>query len=383
MNIAIVGYPTYGGSGVVATELGKGLAHRGHNVHFLSYALPQRLDSIEANISFHEVSVNVYPLFQYPPYDLALASYMVNLVEHSDIDIFHVHYAVPHATSAFLAKQILGEKGKRVPIITTLHGTDITIVGSDPNYTPVVEFSINQSSGVTAVSDYLKEETYKRFNINKHIEVIPNFVDIDRFRKSDKEHFRKALCPEDEKIVVHVSNFRKVKRVTDVVETFSRILDSGVNAKLLLVGDGPERQNVEAKCRELGVCSDCRFLGKQEKVEEILSISDLFLMPSGSETFGLAALEAMSCSVPVVSSNIGGLPYLNIHGETGYVCELGDIEAMSNHSIALLKDEELHEKLSANARKRAENFEQSKIVEQYEKFYETIRDQMFEASPDS
>ncbi len=376
MNIAIVGYPTYGGSGVVATELGKGLAHRGHNVHFLSYALPQRLDSIEANISFHEVSVNVYPLFQYPPYDLALASYMVNLVEHSDIDIFHVHYAIPHATSAFLAKQILGEKGRNVPIITTLHGTDITIVGSDPNYTPVVEFSINQSNGVTAVSEYLRDETYKRFKITNEIEVIPNFVDIDRFRKSDKEHFRKALCPDGEKIVVHVSNFRKVKRVTDVVEVFSRIRDSGVDAKLLLVGDGPERQNVEAKCRELEVCADCRFLGKQEKVEEILSISDLFLMPSGSETFGLAALEAMSCSVPVISSNIGGLPYLNLHEETGYVCELGDIEAMSNYAIKLLKDEKLHNRLSDNARKRAEYFEQGKVVEQYEAFYERIREEM-------
>lgn len=376
MNIAIVGYPTYGGSGVVATELGKGLAHRGHNVHFLSYALPQRLDSIEANISFHEVSVNVYPLFQYPPYDLALASYMVNLVEHSDIDIFHVHYAIPHATSAYLAKQILGEKGRNVPIITTLHGTDITIVGSDPNYTPVVEFSINQSNGVTAVSEYLRDETCKRFKITNEIEVIPNFVDIDRFRKSDKEHFRKALCPDGEKIVVHVSNFRKVKRVTDVVEVFSRIRDSGVDAKLLLVGDGPERHNVEAKCRELEVCSDCRFLGKQEKVEEILSISDLFLMPSGSETFGLAALEAMSCSVPVVSSNIGGLPYLNLHEETGYVCELGDIETMSNYAIKLLKDEKLHSRLSANARKRAEYFEQGKVVEQYEAFYERIREEM-------
>lgn len=378
MNIAIVGYPTYGGSGVVATELSKGLAQRGHNLHFLSYARPQRLDSFDTNVSYHEVSVNVYPLFQYPPYDLALASYMVNLVEHSDIDVFHVHYAVPHATSAFLAKQILGEKGKKIPIITTLHGTDITIVGSDQNYTPVVEFSINQSNGVTAVSEYLKEETYRRFNITKDIEVIPNFVDVGRFRKSDMSHFRKAICPNDEKIVVHVSNFRKVKRATDVVEVFSRILDNGVDAKLLLVGDGPERQNVEAKCRELGVCSSCRFLGKQEKVEEILSISDLFLMPSGSETFGLAALEAMSCSVPVVSSNIGGLPELNIHGKTGYLCELGDIETMAKHSIAMLKDEKLHKELSDNARERAEIFEESRIVEHYEKFYERIRDGMHE-----
>ncbi len=378
MNIVIVGYPTYGGSGVVATELGKGLAHRGHSVHFLSYARPQRLDSIETNVSYHEVTVNAYPLFEYPAYDLALASYMVNLTKHSDIDIFHVHYAVPHATSAFLAKKILGDKGRNIPIVTTLHGTDITIVGSDQNYTPVVEFSINQSNGVTAVSEYLKEETYRRFKIENDIEVIPNFVEIDRFRKSNKEHFRKAICPDGEKIVVHVSNFRKVKRVTDVVEVFAKVLESDVDAKLLLVGDGPERQNVEAKCRELGVCSYCRFLGKQEKVEEILSISDLFLMPSGSETFGLAALEAMSCSVPVVSSNIGGLPELNHHGKTGYLSDLGDVDKMAEYSVALLKDEKLHKEISDNARARAEYFEQSKVIGQYEAYYKKVLEEMHE-----
>lgn len=373
MNIAIVGYPTYGGSGVVATELGKGLAKRGHNVHFLSYARPQRLDSFTTNITFHEVAVNVYPLFEYPPYDLALASHMVDLVKFEKIDLFHVHYAIPHATSAFLAKQILGERGVHIPIITTLHGTDITIVGNDPSYLPVVEFSINQSNGVTAVSEYLKEETFKNFSITKDIEVIPNFVDIDRFKKSDKSHFRKAICPDGEKIMVHVSNFRKVKRVTDVVESFKRVRDNGINAKLLLVGDGPERQTAEQKCRELGVCRDTRFLGKQEKIEEILSISDLFMMPSGSETFGLAALEAMSCSVPVISSDIGGLPELNIHGETGYLCQLGDVDSMGKFATELLSNDEKHHQFAKNARTRAENFVLDKIVAQYEAYYHTIQ----------
>lgn len=375
MNIAIVGYPTYGGSGVVATELGKGLANRGHNVHFLSYARPQRLDVFDTRITFHEVAVNVYPLFEYPPYDLALASHMVDLVKFEKIDLFHVHYAIPHATSAFLAKQILGETGKHIPIITTLHGTDITIVGNDTSYLPVVEFSINQSSGVTAVSEYLKRETYKNFNITKDIEVIPNFVDIERFKKSDQEHFRKAICPDGEKIIAHVSNFRKVKRVTDVVEAFKKIRDNGVNAKLLLVGDGPDRHNAEIKCRELNVCGDTRFLGKQEKVEEILSIADLFMMPSGSETFGLAALEAMSCSVPVISSNIGGLPELNIHGETGYLCELGDIDKMAECATDLLLDESKHLIFAKNARARAEHFVLDKVVQQYEQYYEKIREE--------
>lgn len=372
MNIGIVCYPTYGGSGVVATELGKGLALRGHNLHFLSYARPQRLDIFESNISYHEVNINAYPLFEFPPYDLALASHMVNLIEFEKIDLLHVHYAIPHATSAFLAKQILGEKASHVPVVTTLHGTDITIVGSDSSYLPVVNFSINKSDGVTAVSQYLKNETFDRFDIQRDIEVIPNFVDINRFKKENKEHFRKAICPNGEFIIAHVSNFRKVKRVRDVVSVFSEVLKAGIKAKLLLVGDGPDRQNVEARCRELGTCNDVRFLGKQEKIEEILSIADLFMMPSGSETFGLAALEAMSCSVPVISSNIGGLPELNIHGKTGFLCNLGDIDAMTKYTIRLLSDDKLREEMSQNARKRAEEFEQSKIVSKYEEYYERI-----------
>ncbi|MDR9364737.1 MAG: N-acetyl-alpha-D-glucosaminyl L-malate synthase BshA [Balneolaceae bacterium] len=373
MNIGIVCYPTFGGSGVVATELAKGLANRGHKLHILSYAKPARLDSFRTDIAYHEVDLSTYPLFEFPPYDLALANMMVQLIQFENIDILHVHYAIPHATSAYLAKQILKEEAKDVPVITTLHGTDITLVGSDPTYKKVVDFSINQSDGVTAVSEYLKEETYRLFDINKDIKVIPNFIDLERFKKSKKEHFKKAICPEDEKIVTHVSNFREVKRVTDVVATFSKMLENGVKAKLLMVGDGPERTKAENKCRELGICNQVRFLGKQDQVEEVLSISDLFMIPSGSETFGLAALEAMSCSVPVISSNIGGLPEVNIHGETGYLCELGDIDCMAQHATEILTDEKLQQKMSKAARKRAEKFEIDKIVTVYEDYYEDVK----------
>ena len=378
MNIGIVCYPTFGGSGVVATELAKGLARRDHNVHVLSYARPARLDAFQTNISYHEVNLNTYPLFEYPPYDLALANQMVSLIDYENIDILHVHYAIPHATSAYLAKQIMGERAKHIPIITTLHGTDITLVGSDPSYKTVVDFSINQSDGVTAVSDYLKEETYNRFDIQRDIKVIPNFIDLDRFKKSNKEHFKKAICPNGEKIVIHVSNFREVKRVPEVVSVFHKILQSGIKAKLLLVGDGPDRQKAERTCRELQTCDQVRFLGKQENVEEILSVSDLFLMPSGSETFGLAALEAMSCSVPVVSSDIGGLPEVNIHEETGYLCGLDDVDCMADYAVKILSDEKLHQKMSKNARKRAEQFEMCKIVSQYEDYYEQVRQQLVE-----
>lgn len=376
MNIGIVCYPTFGGSGVVATELAKGLAQRDHKLHILSYARPARLDTFQTNISYHEVNINSYPLFEYPPYDLALANQMANMIEFEGIDVLHVHYAIPHATSAFLAKQILGERAADIPIITTLHGTDITLVGSDASYKSVVDFSINQSDGVTAVSEYLREETYKRFDIKKDIEVIPNFIDLQRFKKSNKSHFKKAICPEGEKIVVHVSNFREVKRVPEVISVFDRILKNDIKAKLLLVGDGPDRQRAERRCRELKICDQVRFLGKQENVEEILSIADLFLIPSGSETFGLAALEAMSCSVPVISSNIGGLPEVNIHGETGYLCDLDDIDCMARHAVDILKDEKLHEELSGKARKQAERFEMNKIVTQYEDYYKKVKSEL-------
>lgn len=373
MNIGIVCYPTFGGSGVVATELAKGLAQRNHNLHILSYARPARLDTFQTNISYHEVNINSYPLFEYPPYDLALANQMASMIEFENIDILHVHYAIPHATSAFLAKQILGEKADHVPIITTLHGTDITLVGSDASYKNVVDFSINQSDGVTAVSEYLRRETYERFDIRKEIEVIPNFIDLDRFKKSNKSHFKKAICPNDEKVVVHVSNFREVKRVPEVVSVFARILENDIEAKLLLVGDGPDRQRAERRCRELGMCDEVRFLGKQENVEEILSIADLFLIPSGSETFGLAALEAMSCSVPVISSNIGGLPEVNIQGETGYLCDLDDVDCMAKYAVEILSDKKHHVRLAQNARKQAERFEMSRVVTEYENYYKKIK----------
>ena len=378
MNIGIVCYPTFGGSGVVATELAKGLALRDHNVHMLSYDRPARLDTFQTNISYHEVNMNTYPLFEYPPYDLALANQMANLIEYEKIDILHVHYAVPHATSAYLAKQILGEKAAHVPLITTLHGTDITIVGSDPSYKSVVDFSINQSNGVTAVSEYLKNETYERFDIRKDIEVIPNFIDLDRFERSNKDHFRKAISPENEKIIVHVSNFREVKRVPEVVSIFNRVLEHDIHAKLLLVGDGPDRQRAEKRCRELGICDQVRFLGKQDKVEEVLSIADLFLIPSGSETFGLAALEAMSCSVPVISSNIGGLPEVNIHGETGYLCDLDDTDCMADYAVKILRDDNLHDEMAKNARNRAQQFEMSKIIETYESYYKKVKKELME-----
>ena len=376
MNIGIVCYPTFGGSGVVATELAKGLADKGHNLHILSYSRPARLDSFRTDITYHEVDLSTYPLFEYPPYDLALANMMVNLIQFEKLDILHVHYAIPHATSAYLAKQILNSKASNIPVITTLHGTDITLIGSDPTYKQVVDFSINQSDGVTAVSEYLKNETYRLFDITKEIKVIPNFIDLDRFKKSKKEHFKKAICPEGEKIVTHVSNFREVKRVTDVVSAFNKVLENGVQAKLLMVGDGPERAKAEQKCRELGMCNHVRFLGKQDQVEEVLSISDLFMIPSGSETFGLAALEAMSCSVPVISSNIGGLPEVNIQGETGYLCELADVECMGQRATEILTDEELHTRMANAARKRAEIFEMSKVITDYENYYEEVKRSM-------
>ncbi|MDY6868959.1 MAG: N-acetyl-alpha-D-glucosaminyl L-malate synthase BshA, partial [Chloroflexota bacterium] len=356
----------------------KGLARRDHQVHILSYAKPARLDTFQTNISYHEVNLQSYPLFEYPPYDLALANQMANLITYEKIDILHVHYAIPHATSAYLAKQILGEKAAHVPIITTLHGTDITVVGSDPSYKSVVDFSINQSDGVTAVSEFLREETYERFDIEKEITVIPNFIDLDRFKRTNKEHFRKAISPQDEKIVVHVSNFREVKRVPDVVTMFSHLMKDGIKAKLLLVGDGPDRNRAEQRCRELKICDHVRFLGKQEQVEEVLSIADLFVIPSGSETFGLAALEAMGCGVPVISSNIGGLPEVNIHGETGYLCDLGDTEAMGKHAVEILSDPDKHKRMSKNARKNAEKFEMDKLVSVYENYYKSIQSELME-----
>ena len=368
MKIGIVCYPTFGGSGVVATELGKALADNGHQVHFITYRQPARLDFFSENLFYHEVSVSNYPLFDYPPYELALASKLVDVVRFEKLDLLHVHYAIPHASAAFMAKQILATFGIHIPVVTTLHGTDITLVGKDPTYNPVVTFSINQSDGVTAVSENLKADTYKHFDVNKDIKVIPNFIDLDRFSLKVKDHFKLAIAPNNERIVVHTSNFRKVKRTQDVVHIFEKI-QKEIPSKLLMVGDGPERVYCEQLCRDLEICENVRFLGKQDAVEEILSVSDLFIMPSESESFGLAALEAMACKVPVITSNAGGLPELVINGVTGFMDNVGDIEAMAAHAIYILKDDQQLEAFKEGALNRAKEFELSLILPVYEHFY--------------
>ena len=371
MKIGIVCYPTFGGSGVVATELGKALAANGHQVHFITYSQPARLDFFSENLFYHEVSVSKYPLFDYPPYELALASKLVDVVRFENLDILHVHYAIPHASAAFMAKQILATYGIHIPVVTTLHGTDITLVGKDPIYKPVVTFSINQSDGVTAVSQNLKEDTYKHFDIESDIRVIPNFVDMQRFSLKPKNHFKIAIAPNNERIVVHTSNFRKVKRTQDVIYIFEQIRKV-VPSKLLMVGDGPERVYCEQLCRDLKICSDVRFLGKQDAVEEILSVCDLFIMPSESESFGLAALEAMACKVPVITSNAGGLPELNINGVTGYMDPVGDVDAMAKHAIEILGDDVRLSQFKENALKRAKEFDLGLILPVYENFYKEV-----------
>ena len=378
MKIGITCYPTYGGSGVVATELGKALAGRGHEVHFIAYALPLRLDHVAENVYFHEVRVSTYPLFEYPPYALALASKTIDVARHHGLDVLHVHYAIPHATSGTLARDILSRKGIALPVVTTLHGTDITLVGQDASFHPVVEYAIETSDGVTAVSDWLRRETHRVFCADCPIEVIPNFVDTARFQRQPKEHFKRAICPHGERLLVHVSNFREVKRATDVVRVFARLHgelhgNGHPGVKLLLVGDGPDRLPAETLARELGVYADVRFLGKQEPVEEILSIADVMLLPSGSETFGLAALEAMACGVPVVSSDIGGLPELNVHGETGFLCPLGDVDALTAATRRILEEPGLHERMAEAARRRAvEVFDVDRVVPRYEAHYERV-----------
>ncbi|XOV92852.1 MAG: N-acetyl-alpha-D-glucosaminyl L-malate synthase BshA [Bacteroidota bacterium] len=370
MKIGIVCYPTYGGSGVVATELGKELAKKNHEIHFITYSQPTRLDFFNERLFYHEVSVKSYPLFDYPPYELALASKMVDVVEHEGLDLLHVHYAIPHASAAYMARQILRTKGIEIPFITTLHGTDITLVGKDATYAPVVTFSINESDGVTAVSQDLKEDTLEHFDIKRDIEVIPNFIDLERFKKQKKDHFRKAICPDDEKLLVHTSNFRKVKRVDDVIEVFKRVRKV-VPAKLLLVGDGPERFHIEELVRDNCEIDSVRFLGKLEAVEEVLSVCDLFLMTSEKESFGLAALEAMACEVPVISTNAGGLPELNKDGVSGFLCNVGDVEEMAKKAIHILDNQNL-QKFKQGALNRAKEFDVHKILPLYEKYYEKI-----------
>ena len=368
MRIGIVCYPTFGGSGVVATELGKALAEKGHEVHFITYRQPVRLDFFSENISYHEVTVPDYPLFEYAPYETALTSTLVDVVKYKNLDLLHVHYAIPHASVAYLAKQILAAEGIHIPAITTLHGTDITLVGKDESYEPVVTFAINQSDGITAVSKSLRDDTYAFFNIKKDIEVIPNFIDLKRFSKKAKEHFKTAIAPAGEKLLIHTSNFRKVKRVEDVVRMFEKV-QKVIPSKLLLIGDGPERNHIEKLCREIGICDHIRFLGKQEVVEEILSVSDLFLMPSETESFGLAALEAMACQVPVISSNAGGIPELNIQGVTGFLSAVGNIDEMAKNAIHILSDDNRLLQFKHNALERAKEFDINKIMPLYEDFY--------------
>ncbi|MBK7343866.1 MAG: N-acetyl-alpha-D-glucosaminyl L-malate synthase BshA [Saprospiraceae bacterium] len=372
MRIGIVCYPTFGGSGVLATELGRGLAARGHQIHFITYRQPVRLINFAENVYYHEVPTSEYPLFEYAPYDTAMASTLVDVATSARLDLLHVHYAIPHAAIAYMAREILRAKGIYIPVITTLHGTDITLVGKNRSFAPVVEFSINQSDGVTAVSESLKQETLETFQINKEIEVIYNFVDFSRFTKTDKEHFRRAIAPDGEKILVHTSNFRPVKHVDDVIRIFQRINEQ-IPAKLLLIGDGPERQNMEMLCRDLDLCDEIRFLGKLEAVEEVLAIADLFLLPSGHESFGLAALEAMACEVPVISSNAGGLPEVNIHGVTGYLEKPGDVEAMAEDALSILVDPEKQKLFRRNAYEQALRFSIDTILPQYEAYYEQIR----------
>jgi len=368
MRIGIVCYPTFGGSGVLATELGKALADKGHSVHFITYQQPVRLNVFSANIYYHEVRVPTYPLFDYPPYEIALASTMVDVINHHNLDLLHVHYAIPHASAAYMAKQIVLKRGKKIPFITTLHGTDITLVGRDKTYEPVVTFSINESDAITAVSKNLREETYKSFEIKKEIEVIYNFVDVKRFSKKPIDAFRKVIAPQGEKILVHASNFRKVKRVDDVVKIFADVRKK-IPAKLLMIGDGPERPAMEELVKDLRVQDDVRFVGKQEQIEEILLVSDLFLLPSEYESFGLAALEAMAASVPVISSNAGGLPEINIHGETGYTINVGDVATMSECAIESLSNEQLLSRMKNCAYKQAQRFDIHNIVPKYENLY--------------
>jgi N-acetyl-alpha-D-glucosaminyl L-malate synthase BshA len=375
MKIGIVCYPTFGGSGVVATELGKALADRGHQVHFVTYNQPARLDLFSENLFYHEVTVSKYPLFDFPPYELALASRLVDVVRFEKLDVLHVHYAIPHASAAFMAKQILATYGISIPVVTTLHGTDITLVGNDRTYKPVVEFSINKSDGVTAVSEHLKKDTYRFFDIQKDIRVITNFIDMSRFSLKPKDHFKKAIAPEGEKILVHTSNFRRVKHAQDVVRIFAKV-NAVIPSKLLMVGDGQDRPECEQLARDLGVSGNVRFLGKQDAVEEILSVSDLFLMPSQSESFGLAALEAMACKVPVVSSNTGGLPELNVEGVTGFLRDVGDVDGMAERAIYILEDEERLAQFKENALEHARTFELSNILPQYEAIYQEVIDNL-------
>lgn len=372
MRIGIVCYPTFGGSGVVATELGKALAHKGHQVHFITYSPPVRLDFLSGNLFYHEVSVSDYPLFEYPPYELVLSSRLVDVVKYEKLDLLHVHYAIPHASAAYMAKQILASQGIHVPFITTLHGTDITLVGKDPSFEPAITFAINESDAVTAVSESLKEDTYKNFpNVKSDIHVIPNFICLDDYQFEQSKCQKREYAPNGERILIHVSNFRKVKRVEDVVRIFAKVKQA-IPSKLILVGDGPERTYIEKLCRQLGLASDVRLLGKIVNPEQILSIADLFILPSETESFGLAALEAMASKVPVISTNSGGLPEVNLDGFSGYLSNVGDVDKMADDAIHILKDDIVLNTFKQNAFAQANKFTIDSILPLYEQLYEQV-----------
>ncbi|MBI3511927.1 MAG: N-acetyl-alpha-D-glucosaminyl L-malate synthase BshA [Bacteroidetes bacterium] len=371
MKIGIVCYPTFGGSGVVATELGKALAKKGHQVHFITYSQPVRLDSFTENIFYHEVSVSDYPLFDYQPYELVLSSRMVDVVKNEKLDLLHVHYAIPHASAAYVAQQILKDKGISLPFITTLHGTDITLVGRDSSFEPVITFAINHSNAVTAVSESLKRDTYKYFKVDREIEVIPNFICLEDYGVETDQCKKNIFAPNGEKLIVHVSNFRKVKRVEDVLRVFAKVRKE-VKVKLILVGDGPERANIEKLCRELKTCDDIISLGKVQYPNEVLAIADLFILPSETESFGLAALEAMASNVPVISTNTGGLPEVNVNGFSGYTSNVGDVEDMAKNAVKILSDEKNLQLFKKQAHDQAKKFDIRNILPMYEELYESV-----------
>ena len=371
LKIGIVCYPTYGGSGVVATELGIALADKGHEVHFISYDQPFRLDLYSENIYFHQVNVPDYPLFEYAPYELNLTSKLVDVALHEKLNILHVHYAIPHASAAVNAKQILATYGIHIPIVTTLHGTDITLLGKDKSFKPVIEYAINQSDAVTAVSQNLKDETLLNFKIKDEIKVIPNFIDMSLYNQDCNQILRDKFAKKEEPILVHISNFRKVKRVKDVVKIFEKV-NKKVTSKLLMIGDGPERLKAEQLCRKLGIAKQVRFLGKLKVIEKFLCIADVFVLPSETESFGLVALEAMASKVAVISTNSGGLPEVNIDGKTGYLSDVGDVNKMANDTIELLKNTEKLNAFKNNALAHAKTFDLPNILPQYETVYQEL-----------
>jgi len=379
MKIGMVLYPTFGGSGVVATELGKSLAQKGHEIHFITYAQPVRLGGFQENVFYHEVSLSNYPLFEYQPYEIQLASKIVDVVKHEKIDLLHVHYAIPHASAAFMAKQILKTQGITTPFITTLHGTDITLVGKDPSFEPVITFCLNQSTAITAVSQSLKDSTYQYFNTTKEIHVIPNFVPPSRHNSSVCCN-RSKYATSSERILCHISNFRPVKRVEDVVKIFKRVNDV-LPSKLILVGDGPDRQLAERTCRSLGIENKVIFTGKIVDTQCILNICDVFLLPSQTESFGLAALEAMAAGVPVVSSNTGGIPEVNKHGYSGYLSDVGNVEQMATHALSILQSDTVLQQFKTNAKAQSTTFEMNSVLPLYEHLYEGVRSESLEPVP--